>query len=186
MKKNVNLLLRLEGKMNNLSRFFLQRLYNRNNTQGFTLIELLVVIIIIGILSAIALPSFLNQVNKAKEAEPIIIINGGNKNQSDYYIGNNKFTGDLGILEVPNQTENYTYQTQNIVPELSLIIAIPKNSTLRYFLGITYMENDGTLYQRVCKASQKDFLFNILPKIADFKLDKSEINELDSKYCGSK
>ncbi|NES70937.1 MAG: hypothetical protein F6K24_39875 [Okeania sp. SIO2D1] len=93
---------------------------------------------------------------------------------------------DLGILEVPTQTENYTYQTQNIVPELSLIIAIPKNSTLRYFLGITYIENDGTLYQRVCKASQQDFIFDILPKIADFKLDKSEINELDNKYCSGK
>lgn len=93
---------------------FLQNiLRKKKENEGFTLIELLVVIIIIGILSAIALPSFLNQANKAKQSEAKTIIGSMNRAQQAYQLEAGKFAdadnfGKLG-LGVRTQTENYKY-----------------------------------------------------------------------------
>ena len=48
----------------------LNRKKSRNALEkGFTLVELMIVIVIVGILSAVALPNFLNQTTKAKLTE---------------------------------------------------------------------------------------------------------------------
>jgi len=90
---------------------FLSHLLNRKDNAGFTLIELLVVIIIIGILSAIALPSFLNQASKAKQSEAKNYVGAVQRAQQSYRIEKQSFGPDVTTLEIgiPTQTDNYVY-----------------------------------------------------------------------------
>jgi prepilin-type N-terminal cleavage/methylation domain-containing protein len=171
--------------MNNLSLKLLQCLNKQNNNYGFTLIELLVVIIIIRILSAIASSSFLNIVRKAKEAEPTLKINGANKIQTNYYSENGEFSRDIADLELPDETKNYVYDVPDkirffpIPPDLSIIIGIPKDDQLRYFVGVIYIKNDATYYQRLCKVYEDEYLFLF------FMLIQEKWDEVDAKYCSS-
>ena len=61
--------------------------------QGFTLIELLVVILIIGILAAIAIPSFLNQRTKGQDACAKSMLRTMQTGMETYYTDFNTYVG---------------------------------------------------------------------------------------------
>lgn len=65
----------------------------RNDEQGFTLIELLVVVIILGILTAIAIPSYLSFRGRAETAASKANVRSILPSIESYYADNNSYSG---------------------------------------------------------------------------------------------
>ncbi|MDF0555264.1 type IV pilin-like G/H family protein [Kamptonema sp. UHCC 0994] len=144
---------------------FLQHLNQKRQDKGFTLIELLVVIIIIGILSAIALPSFLNQANKAKQSEAKQYTGSMNRAQQAKYAENNKFADfdNLG-LGIKTQTTNYIYSVAPTTPDTTTQavanIGSPQGPALKGYTGTVQLgtsagaESETTTIAVLCEAGK--------------------------------
>ncbi|MDD6152858.1 MAG: type II secretion system protein [Elusimicrobia bacterium] len=67
---------------------------------GFTLIELLVVVLIIGILSAVALPQYQIAVAKARMSRFLPLMRSVDAAQQTYYMANGEYSKDLHALDI--------------------------------------------------------------------------------------
>lgn len=145
------------------NRLLLQVLRRRSGQSGFTLIELLVVIIIIGILAAIALPSFLNQANKARQSEAQTYIGALNRSQQAFYLQNRYFADDLGALELGlSDTDNYEYRIAG-GGEGSVAVtneADPIGTDLKGYAGTVWLGTGGdgnaTTLAKLCESETAD------------------------------
>ena len=89
--------------------------------KAFTLIELLVVVLIIGILSAIALPQYQVAVAKSRYATTKPLVDALSKAEELYYMTNNQYTVDIEALDVdmPAGTDRDSNSSTKYERELS-------------------------------------------------------------------
>ena len=94
---------------------YIQTINNRRS-QGFTLIELLVVIIILGVLSAIAVPNLISQVGKAREIDAKHYLGTIARAQQGYHFEKSSFANDIDNLNIEgiNSSKYYNFPNPSV------------------------------------------------------------------------
>lgn len=130
----------------------------RQNSFGFTLIELLVVTTVIGVLAAIALPTFLNRANSAKQAEAKTYIGTLNRAQQAYAIEYSQFASNPITLGIDiRDSGNYKYEIQvSGSSPYAIHYADSKTGRLHAYVGMTALvqsNNNSTMETVLCEAA---------------------------------
>jgi prepilin-type N-terminal cleavage/methylation domain-containing protein len=133
---------------------FIQNLISKKKgNEGFTLIELLVVIIIVGVLAAIALPSFLNQIGKARGSEAKSNLGTINRSQQAYRLEQNTFANALTNLDAKVTGKFYTYTVAGGANTATAVTTpVAGNGDLK--VSSAYVRQNGdTFIQLICESN---------------------------------
>ncbi|MBR4508020.1 MAG: type II secretion system protein [Elusimicrobiaceae bacterium] len=126
-----------------------------NKKKGFTLIEILVAVMIIGVLAAIALPSYMRSVERSRAAGPIANLGSIAKAQNAHKLATAHYTDEIELLDISLKDEStnevatgntfeseyFTYKVYG--DEKEVAIATRKNvaEDKKYELSVDYNTN---------------------------------------------
>lgn len=79
----------------------LSLLKSRKNRRGFTLIELLTVVAVVGVLSSVAIPNFLDSTDRSRYAQASGDMGRMKTALDEFYENNSNFPGDVNNGQVP-------------------------------------------------------------------------------------
>jgi type IV pilus assembly protein PilE len=100
---------------------------------GFTLIELLITIAIIGILSAVAIPSYGSYVLRTRLTDAQAGLAGVQPLAEQHWSNNNTYTGFSGL---PANTDNFTFAVANATDTAYLVTATGRNAARDFVFSI--------------------------------------------------
>ena len=79
-------------------------------SQGFTLIELMIVVAVIGILAAIAFPSYQEYILRSRRTEGMALLNEAAVRQERFRVQNGTYADTVAKLGMPEFSENGYYK----------------------------------------------------------------------------
>lgn len=135
----------------NLTAFFSDRLPHRSFRgiqKGFTLIELMIVVVVVGILAAVAFPSYESYIVKGNRAAAQAFMMDVENRQKQYLLDARSYAADLATLGMAAPADVSGFYTLSIAvsatPPAFTITATPKAGTRQESDGALTVDSSGT------------------------------------------